>query len=212
MTRAATVALLRDTDRGPEVLLLRRSPEARAFPGAWVFPGGAVEPGDGSSADDRTLRRAAARETAEEAGVVISPAGLARWSTWLPPAEAPVRFETAYFVAAAPAQDIAVDGAEIVDSIWSTPSCALRLHGAGELNLMPPTWLTLNDFVAARSVAAVLAAAPAEPPQYATEIRLVGDRTRLSRGADRPELDITDRPWRLLLADCGAAAKESSTG
>lgn len=32
MTRAATVVLLRDTELGPEVLLLRRPPSTRAFP------------------------------------------------------------------------------------------------------------------------------------------------------------------------------------
>jgi len=210
MTRAATAALLRDTDRGPEVLLLRRSTGARAFPGAWVFPGGAAEPGDGPPGDELTLRRTAVRETAEEAGLSVSPEGLTRWSTWLPPAEAPIRFETTCFVGAAPAGDVVVDGAEIVDSLWSTPASALRRHAAGELTLIAPTWLTLHDFVTATSVAAVLAAAPAVPPQYATEVRLVGGRTRLSTGGQRPDLDITERPWRLLPAD-GHTAKERRT-
>ena len=42
---AATVVLLRDADRGPELLLLQRSPR-KGKPGPWVFPGGKVDPAD----------------------------------------------------------------------------------------------------------------------------------------------------------------------
>ncbi len=46
---AATVILLRrggkHVERGLQVLLVQRNPEARFMPGVWVFPGGAVDPG-----------------------------------------------------------------------------------------------------------------------------------------------------------------------
>ena len=45
---AATVVLMRDTDHGLEVLLLRRVRSSGFVPGAWVFPGGRVDAGDGS--------------------------------------------------------------------------------------------------------------------------------------------------------------------
>ena len=51
---AATLALLRDGDEGPEVLLLRRAPHAGFIPGAYVFPGGRV---DRSDADKLLLAR-----------------------------------------------------------------------------------------------------------------------------------------------------------
>ena len=48
---AATVILLRrggkHAERGLEVCLGQRNPEARFMPGVWVFPGGAVDPEDG---------------------------------------------------------------------------------------------------------------------------------------------------------------------
>jgi len=47
---AATVVLMRDTDRGPEVLLTLRPKHLRFMGGAAVFPGGAVSPAD---LDDR---------------------------------------------------------------------------------------------------------------------------------------------------------------
>lgn len=43
---AATLVVLRDGTRGPEVLLTRRPDTMRFMGGAWVFPGGAVTAGD----------------------------------------------------------------------------------------------------------------------------------------------------------------------
>src|SRR5262245_46081624 len=43
---AATLALLRDTAQGPEVLMMRRTHLAEFAGGAYVFPGGAVEDAD----------------------------------------------------------------------------------------------------------------------------------------------------------------------
>ncbi len=43
---AATVVLLRDSERGPEALLLRRPRRSRFAPDAWVFPGGVVDAED----------------------------------------------------------------------------------------------------------------------------------------------------------------------
>jgi len=49
---AATIVLLRDTDVGVEVLLLRRNRSTGFVPGAYVFPGGRV---DGSDATEELL-------------------------------------------------------------------------------------------------------------------------------------------------------------
>src|SRR4051794_26637367 len=43
---AATIVVLRDGDRGIEVLLSRRAERGDHNSGAWVFPGGIVEAGD----------------------------------------------------------------------------------------------------------------------------------------------------------------------
>ncbi len=97
---AATVVLLRDAPRGMEVLLVQRHRATAFMGGAHVFPGGKLDPADASvelapGADDTALLRAlgpsetidgataralhvaAARETFEEAGVLLGahPAG-----------------------------------------------------------------------------------------------------------------------------------------
>src|SRR3954464_7230786 len=78
---AATVILLRGGADTLEVLLVRRTPEARFMGGVWVFPGGAV----GAGEDERG---AAVRELREEAGVEVGDAAeLVRFSRWITPPE-----------------------------------------------------------------------------------------------------------------------------
>jgi 8-oxo-dGTP pyrophosphatase MutT (NUDIX family) len=93
---AATVVMLRDSSRGPEVLMVRRHERAGDFAGASVFPGGVVDPGDSDpelaptasgfslgralaslgealpAAEARALYVAACRELFEEAGLLLS--------------------------------------------------------------------------------------------------------------------------------------------
>ncbi|MFT4103443.1 MAG: NUDIX domain-containing protein [Burkholderiaceae bacterium] len=51
---AATVLILRDANDGPEVLMVRRSPNASFMPGAYVFPGGAVDDDDAQPGTDES--------------------------------------------------------------------------------------------------------------------------------------------------------------
>jgi 8-oxo-dGTP pyrophosphatase MutT (NUDIX family) len=77
---AASLILLREGNRGLEVLIGRRGRGARFMPGRYVFPGGRVtaddarlwgsEP-DGDTRQLRALKHAALRETFEETGLVV---------------------------------------------------------------------------------------------------------------------------------------------
>ncbi|MET0543296.1 MAG: MBL fold metallo-hydrolase [Variovorax sp.] len=80
---AATVLLLRDTPRGIEVLMTRRSETASFAPGAYVFPGGRIDDADVEARPIATRRRtqsrvqltqsiAALRESFEELGVLLA--------------------------------------------------------------------------------------------------------------------------------------------
>ncbi len=122
---AATVILLRGGANNLEVLLVRRNPEARFMGGAWVFPGGAVDRAEGSGPE--ALRAAALRELAEEAGVTLAtPEELVPFARWITPAEVKTRFDTWFFLAAAPANaQVQVDGSEVVDACWCRPAAAL---------------------------------------------------------------------------------------
>ena len=151
--QAATLVLLRDAAEGPEVLLVQRNPRQRFMGGAWVFPGGAVH------AEDADHAAAAVRELREEAGVELPPdAPVVPWSRWITPAEVKIRFDTWFFVAAAPAgAEPKPDGGECVDARWLRPAQALEEHARDELMLVFPTIKHLEALRQFESVDEVLA-------------------------------------------------------
>lgn len=159
---AATVILLRrgggHFDRGLEVCLVRRNPAARFMPGVWVFPGGAVEEADGEG--EAGMRVCAARELAEEAAIEVGPAALVPYSRWITPEIVPVRFDTAFYLALAPAHTPPrPDGAETVEAGWFEPGAALESHAAGRLSLVFPTIKHLESLVPFANAEEALAAA-----------------------------------------------------
>jgi 8-oxo-dGTP pyrophosphatase MutT (NUDIX family) len=167
---AATVVLVRDGDAGLECLMLRKT-KGQAFGGLWVFPGGRVETGDGDGPEG--VRRAAVREAREETGLVLDAVDLVPFAHWFPPPEAPRRFSTWFFLAGLPdgAAEVIVDGAEIGDHVWTTPSAALDRHRAREIKMVPPTWVTLHRLGGLPDVTAALAdARAADIPRYSTHM------------------------------------------
>lgn len=203
VTPAASVIVVRDGEQGLEVLMLRRTAKASFAADAWVFPGGRVDPEDG--ADPLSLeaaRTAAARETSEEAGIVVNPEDLIPYSLWCPPPESPRRFLTWFFVVAVPAQgEVTVDGGEITEHEWVRPADAIAARDAGKVTLLPPTWLTLWDLEQRADVATVLQTArDTEPPYYETHI---GFLTR----PDEPEKQDVVAMWE---GDAGFVARDPS--
>jgi 8-oxo-dGTP pyrophosphatase MutT (NUDIX family) len=172
---AATLILLRrggkHRQRGLEVLLVRRSPQASFMPGVWVFPGGVVEADESggpaaegvSAADSEELahRACAARELYEEAGIELSAdAELRPWSRWITPEVVPVRFDTRFYVGLAPAHSPPrPDGSETTEAVWISPREALARHAACELSLVFPTIKHLESLLPYSSAEEVLAAA-----------------------------------------------------
>jgi 8-oxo-dGTP pyrophosphatase MutT (NUDIX family) len=164
---SATVVLLRDAEQGLELLLLQRASRKGGREGAWVFPGGKVDAADGQAAEEdaRTVaRRAAVRETREEAGLRLEPDRLVPVSRWITPEIASRRFDTWFFCATLGLDArVKVDGEEIRRHRWLGPERALELHRAGELRLPPPTFVTvtwLSEFAQAETALAVLGRSP----------------------------------------------------
>jgi len=148
---AASVIVLRrggrHADRGLEVLLLRRSDKAGFMPGVWVFPGGTVDREDGEG--ESAYRACAIRELSEEAGIELDgPEELVPFSHWITPEVVPVRFDTRFFLALAPAHsDPRPDGFETVDAAWWEPRLALEAQRSGELSLVFPTIKQLESLL-----------------------------------------------------------------
>jgi 8-oxo-dGTP pyrophosphatase MutT (NUDIX family) len=146
--QAASIIVLRDSPEGPEVLLVQRNPAQRFMGGAWVFPGGAVHDEDA----DHSVT--AVRELREEAGLELQPdAEVVPWSRWITPEEVKVRFDTWFFVAAAPdGAEPEPDGGECVGARWLRPAEALAAGRRDELMLVFPTIKHLEALAGMSSV------------------------------------------------------------
>ena len=172
LVAAATVLLLRDAEVGLEVLTLRRNSKI-AFGGMWVFPGGRVDADELDPADELgSARRAAARETNEEAGLIVPAENMVAWSHWVPPGanamarNGPIRrFSTWFFATRAPEGAVVIDDGEITEHSWTTPQAALDRHAAGEIEIVPPTWITLTELSRHGNAEAAIEWASSRPPR-----------------------------------------------
>ncbi len=160
---AATVVLLRDAadGQGVEVLMIER-PDRGSFAGAWVFPGGKLEEADGTPGrepEEAVARRAGVRETVEETGLGVDPAGLVTLSCWDPPPGLALRIRTWFFLAPEPPGELVLSPDEVVAAEWARPADLLARHGQGAVTLYPPTWVTLHGLLEHPDTASVLGAA-----------------------------------------------------
>jgi 8-oxo-dGTP pyrophosphatase MutT (NUDIX family) len=198
--------LVRDSESGMEVFMLRRNLASAPWGGLYLFPGGAVDEADRhadleavcrgrsdeqasailgvaggglafwvaavrecfeeagvllagpdaghviSFADDETAARFEAHRAAVDAGelrlvdlcrregLTIAADAMHYFSHWLTPVGAPRRYDTRFFVAAAPPEQVPLhDDREAIAQLWVRPLDALARHGDGELEMIPPT-------------------------------------------------------------------------
>lgn len=189
---AASVILLRESEAGVQVYLLRRHRKASFMSSSYVFPGGIADQGED---DDRFT---AARELFEESGVLMSSSetqaadrqawrhavnvekanfretigdtpidvdALTYYSHWITPSVEKRRYSAKFFIATMPAgQTASPDNKETVDEVWLTPEEALAR--SKELALPPPQLRTLYELLrpAKEGIEAVLAFARAGAP------------------------------------------------
>jgi 8-oxo-dGTP pyrophosphatase MutT (NUDIX family) len=165
---AATVVVLRDGASACEVLLVRRNARLAFHGGAWVFPGGRVDAGDEAGAGGDPIgaaRQAAVREAREEAGLVLPADDLVLLSRWVTPIGLPKRFDTWFFAARGSEAPVEVDGGEIHDHQWIGADAALAAHRAAQIELPPPTFVTITGIARYPSAGAALAGFAAAPPE-----------------------------------------------
>jgi hypothetical protein len=149
------------------------------------------------------------RETREETGLVLAESHLVELSRWVPPARAPKRLTTWFFLARDPGGEMLLSADEHVDSAWLRPGVALERHAAGEMALFPPTWLTLHGLAGAASVEEALGSVPRPAARFAS-YQLVDPEGRIEAvlwagdaqygdpragGSGRHRLTISSLPW-----------------
>lgn len=77
--------------------------------------------------------------------LVLAADAMTYFANWITPERRPKRFDTHFFVASAPPDQIALhDGYEAVDSVWLTPSTAIERAKAGVYQLRFPTQMNLQ--------------------------------------------------------------------
>ena len=109
-------------------------------------------------------------------GLRLDVGGIHYVSHWITPVGERRRFDTRFFVAAAPdAQEPLHDDHETIESRWISPSGALEAYDRGELAMIMPTLANLRFLAPHAGVADALAAAAALPPPPVIEPRLVVD-------------------------------------
>ncbi len=183
-----------------EILMLRRDTRLRFAGGMWVFPGGRID--DEDFTDSRVRSKpghddieaaalvAVQRELAEEAGIAIESSTIRRWSQWTPPPRSDQnegllrhRFTTAFYVGVAigDTDSVTIDDGEIRDHRWVSPHQMLESHATGEVEMAPPTFITLVHLAALANPAEVLMGAPGGrngPPEvehFSTHVGITGD-------------------------------------
>jgi 8-oxo-dGTP pyrophosphatase MutT (NUDIX family) len=191
---AATVILLRDstTTAELEVLLLKRSPESHFMPNVWVFPGGALDQDDGNGLTG--LAVCARREMSEEAGIELDPeAELVPLARWVTPEVVKTRFDTWFFIAAAPPEaEAEPDGFEMTAARWVKPSLAVEQASSKEFAVVFPTLKQLEALMPYPHTEAALAAARADPEATRPILpKVIGDH-RHHRIVLPHELDYPD--------------------
>ncbi|HEV2365810.1 MAG TPA: NUDIX domain-containing protein [Caulobacteraceae bacterium] len=133
--RALRIAAIREAYEETGILLAR-SPEGAPFAGDDRAAAARPE----VTADPRAFL-----DLVRELDIRLDLAGLAVFARWITPALMPKRFDTWFFVAAAPERQLALcDGFETVEAEWIEPAEAIRLADLGERKVIFPTRMNLK--------------------------------------------------------------------
>lgn len=133
------VAAIRESFEEAGVLLARHADGRRLD----LSDPGAAERFAGHRDDVDNERRTIA-EIAVQEDLHLDVGQLHYFSRWITPLGAHRRYDTRFFVCAAPeGQEVVEDSRELIGTQWLTPAEALRRHDAGDITMIFPTVRTL---------------------------------------------------------------------
>lgn len=140
--RAARITAVRESFEESGVLLARaRTDRGVGAPLAPAIASGAIQ----------SLRPAIDRgeesflKVLQGAGLVLALDAVIPFAHWITPLGMPKRFDTLFFIAVAPVDQIAAcDGREAVEAIWISPHAALDAAAARQRQIVFPTRLNLS--------------------------------------------------------------------
>ena len=89
---------------------------------------------------------------------------LVHFGHWITPTMMPKRFDTHFYLAPTPAEQIAAhDGRETTDAVWINAQAALDKEVAGEATIIFPTRMNLGKLAETSTVADAIARFSSEP-------------------------------------------------
>ena len=117
-------------------------------------------------------------EWLKEEGLTLDLGSLTWWSWWVTPKGVHRRFDTRFFVAAAPVgQEAGHDEVETVHSVWTTPVRALAAALEGRATIIFPTRKTLEALGGFKATSEAISwAADRTPPRIEPEIVREGEQ------------------------------------
>ncbi len=121
------------------------------------------------------------------------------WSRWITPVVPMVsnkRFDTRFFVAAVPHNQVAQhDNHEATESLWVSPRAALTQYWNGTISLAPPQIMSLAHLSHFASAAEVLVAARQTPPPVIAPEPFLQDGLRVVCYPGDERHSARDRAW-----------------
>ncbi|HTK96558.1 MAG TPA: hypothetical protein VL379_00935 [Pseudomonadales bacterium] len=131
--RAIQIAAIREAYEECGVLLARAAGESRLIEGARLAD---LEPFRAQINNGQV----AFKEFLEQENLRLACDQLVRFAHWITPEMMPKRFDTHFFIADAPSDQVALhDGHESVDSVWISPADALTGAASGKYTVIFPT-------------------------------------------------------------------------
>ena len=108
-------------------------------------------------------------------GLTLDLTALTLFSRWRTPPVAPKRFDTFFYLASVPADQVAAaDGRETLDAEWLRPESALDMAARGEREIVFPTRINLKRLGESTTVAKAVAACATRPIEV-VEPRIEGE-------------------------------------
>ena len=114
-------------------------------------------------------------------------APLVHWSHWITPSVEARRFDTHFYVVPLPAgQAASADMSELTEHAWMSPAAVGAAYERGELRMVPPTLLTLEDLIGSHADHGNLGA-------------LLAAERRRETPPIMPRVETRDDSWRVVM-------------
>jgi 8-oxo-dGTP pyrophosphatase MutT (NUDIX family) len=162
--RAVRIAAIREAYEETGIILARRR-EARGSGGPLV---GQAE-ADGLDPFRNAVERGEASflDLVAGQGLVLALDTLVAYANWVTPDFMPKRFDTHFFLAATPPDQLArQDGREATEAVWLEPGRAIELEADGQVTIIFPTRMNLKRLMLASHTEDALARFSSQAPVF----------------------------------------------